>query len=450
MEIKLKLKINWLNIIFSKDFLDYLELETLKEVSLTSKLVREKINPRLFKKVMLSSNIFEFEFKDNIFIECINQYLYPESYNGTSIDGYNHLNSLSVENGLNDYICTLNDIKKFVKSLYYEDAKKSEYYLFPIVNIFDNLTFLRLDCCIVPFAAFYKLDETLVSLKNLEINHVTLYKLPDDNINSDQITLPSNLSCLDFRYCMLASSKLLFDPYKFILNQNLHDNCGKFNLPVISLPSLKKLAYFNYEDVYEEVESFLAINPNLESLIIESFDLNLIKELNSLKCLELDTISQLNTDSQIPSLEYIERLSVNIVNPECYEKIKLLCLLCLNLEYLSFYMGDSEYVKDSIDNFLLPLASSLPLLKTLKLVFGSSKDDLDFSMFTNIESLIIDTESFTILDLNFETCAKLKKIEFISYLGEVNTQEFKDKFDSYKNWIFKFYSNTIKGYRINY
>jgi hypothetical protein len=166
--------------------------------------------------------------------------------------------------------------------------------------------------------------------------------------------------------------------------------------------------------------------------------------------LELDVITQLNTNSIIPSLEHIEKLSINIVNPECYENIKLLCLLCLNLEYLSFYMGDSEYVKDSIDSFLLPLVLSLPLLKTLKLVFGSSRDDLDFTKFSNIESLIIDTESFTILDLNFETCAKLKKIELISYLGEVNTQEFKDKFNSYKNWSFKFCSNSIKGYKINH
>ncbi|KXN66813.1 hypothetical protein CONCODRAFT_73412 [Conidiobolus coronatus NRRL 28638] len=453
MESSLDSTLNWLNIIFKIDFIEYLELDLLKEVSLISRIVREKLKPHLFRNLELSTKIFEFKITDNVFIEYINQCIYPEFYNSANIDNEHNLGCLCAEKSVKDFAFLLKDIKKFAKSLKFDEAKKSEYYFFPVINIFNNLTVLRLNYCVAPLAAFNKLGESLLNLKRLEMVYVYLYKLPTYNISSDQVTLPSNLTCLDIQYCTVAVSNLTSNPYEFLLSQDPMETYISLNLPIVSLSSLKKLTFLNYEDNYEdnysELYSFLAINTNLEYLKIKSISLNLIKQLKSLKCLEFDIIAKLDTKAENCALDYISKLSIGVFFSGYYESVKNLCLLCSNLEELSFYMGHGEH-QQSIDNFLIPLISTLPLLKTLKLMFGAPKDNnLNFTNIPYIESLLIETEGSTLLNLSFDTCTQLKKIRFTSYIGEVNTQEFKDKFKSYSNWTFKFAKNIIKGYKIN-
>lgn len=443
-------RINWLNVIISCDFFEYLDLELLKEVSLISKLVREKIKPHLFRSLELSTNIFALNFKGNIFVEHINRYIYPEYYRSNTREQYSYLKCLSVENSIKDFSYLLNNVKKFAKSLKFEEAKKVEYYLFPIINIFDNLVFLKMNCCSIPLDGFNKIGKSLLNLRDLEIANVIFYKLPSDNIKPTQIIFSHMLRYLNIHYCMVASSNLISDPYEFFSNQNPQETYSSFNLPKIFMRSLKNLSYYYYGDSDREFKSFLEINNHLETLKIESFNMGHIVELRSLKCLDIYNIEYINTKEKALALRYLEKLSINNVYPKNYENIRILCSLCPNLEDLRFCIRDGLHFQNSIDSFLTPLMSNLPLLKSLNLIFGTSKDDkLNFTKISNIESLIIDTDNSTILNLNFEGCAKLKKVKFISYLGEVNTQEFRDRFNSYKNWKFRFSSDTIKGYKIN-
>jgi hypothetical protein len=111
-------------------------------------------------------------------------------------------------------------------------------------------------------------------------------------------------------------------------------------------------------------------------------------------------------------------------------------------------MTYNKRIQSSIDNFLVPVLSKLNQIKTLELLLTTDENEiLDIKKFSNIESLIIETESSTIFNLNFYRCKNLKKVEFVSYTLDVNTQDFKNKFRSYENWVFKFSENTITGYK---
>ncbi|KXN66822.1 hypothetical protein CONCODRAFT_168075 [Conidiobolus coronatus NRRL 28638] len=447
MEIHSNSKINWLNIIFSADFLDYLELNLLKEVSLTSKLIRDKIKPRLFRNLELSTSVFELNFKDNIFIEYINRCVYPETYTTTTIDCDNYLNSLSVEKSLNDFTSSLKDIKMFAKSLNFEEAQRAEYYLFPIINVFDNLTSLRLNFIAAPLSAFNKLGESLNNLKCLEVIDVTLYNRHIDSLNSDQINIPINLSFLDISYLAIVSSNSLLNPHEFLLNQYPQETRRNFHLSSASIPTLKKLSYFNDEDINSELYSFLKTNPNLESLSIKSLSDKLTNQLKFIKCLEVYNVEYINTKEKAPVLKNTAKLWVKSAYPEHYENIMKLCSICPNLTDLHLTMISDNSVQNSINSFLLPLVSSLSLLKTLRLKFRIKKVKIMLYKVVNIESLIIDTDEYTILNLNFENSDKLKKIKLNSSSEKVNTKEFRDKFNSYKNWNFRFSTKSIKGYR---
>jgi hypothetical protein len=449
MEISLKFKINWLNIIFNDDFLDYIELGVLIEISMMSKFVREKFNPRLFRNLELSTNITKFKFKDNIFIEYANWKTDLEFTNLFN-DYYRYFKGLSVENGLNDFTRSLKHIKKYTKSFCIKDAKKAEHYLFPIIKVFNSLTTLRLDSCIIPLFEFNMIGKSLLNLKRLDMRHVILYKSPTDNFKSKKLILPTSLEHLDFNSCYIGRCNVISDPYKFVLNQYGKVTISKLDLPSISMPNLKILGYENINERPRlDFTRFLAKNQNLESLKIESSRATNIQELKSLKCLELLDMDEFYITEHYPTLKSTLRLSVDRLYPKNYVDVKKLCSFCPNLQNLRLNMRNGDHITNFIDILILPSLSNLNL-KELELRFIAKKDEkLDFTKINNIESLVIESESYTLLAISFNTSSKLKKVKLVSNSGKVNTQEFKDKFNSYDNWSFKFSPYNINGYKIN-
>ncbi|KXN66812.1 hypothetical protein CONCODRAFT_11253 [Conidiobolus coronatus NRRL 28638] len=443
-----KLKINWLNIIIQQDFIQYLESDLLKEIALISKLVREKLKSRLFSNLELSDNNYDFKFQENLFIELLNFYANQESQSYSRRMLKHRLKSLNVETSLNDYIYSLKDIKMFTKSFYFDELKKCEYFLFLIIPIFDNLTSLKLNHCTIPLIGFYKLGESLSSLKSIELILVTFIKLPKEEIKPVDIKFPCNLTNLDIFYCAISNNKLPLDPVKFMLSNDNRVATNNYILPNVTIPNLKNLAFIENDENSIGLKNFLSANPSLYSLNIERFDMSIIQKLNSLNSLELDIIEYIDTKFQAPILVNIKKLKFRSIYFDNFENIKKLCSLCSNLQELDFNMTYSDQVQSSINNFLVPVLSSLHQLKTFKLSLTTEENEnLDITKFSNIESIIIETESSTIFNLNFYGCKNLKKLEFVSYTREVNTKKFKDKFNGYKNWVFKFSENTIRGYK---
>jgi hypothetical protein len=449
MEIN-KFKINWLNIIIKQDFIQYLESDLLKEVALISKLVRDKLKPQLFRNVELSTNNYYINFKDNLLVElldyCINSECQPYSYRTIK----HRLKILDVESSLKDFMYSLKDVKIFTKNFYFDEMERAEYYLFPIISIFENLTSLRLNRCFIPLIEFYKLGESLSSLKNIKLVKVTFVKLHKEKIKIENIKFPHRLTHLDIYYCRVVRTKLPLNPVNFFFSKNTELASINYTLPYISIPSLKNLSLIENVDNNTGVKTFLSANPNLHSLNIETFDMSIIQKLNSLDSLEFGIIEHIDTRLQAPALKGVRKLKIGAVYFGYFKNIMKLCSLCPNLQEVRFDMTYTDQVQYSINNFLSPIFSNLYKLKFVRLILNTKYEegDLDITKFSNIESIEIKVEISTIFNLNFYNCKNLKKLKFTSYTRGVNTQEFKEKFSSYKNWIFKFNENTISGYKL--
>ncbi|KXN68200.1 hypothetical protein CONCODRAFT_166743 [Conidiobolus coronatus NRRL 28638] len=443
-------KINWLNIILIKEFQNYLELELLKELSLVSKIVRARSMPKLFSYIQLFDYDFSYKFNDNIFIEYFNSTEISVLYREASKEVKEFRKALSIENGLKDIDFIFKNIKKFVKRFYLAYMGKAGYYIFPLVYKFENLTTLILRSCIIPYNGFYNMRETLPNLKHVELTFVTLSKLSNKPISSNELSFPPNLSYLEFYHCNIFNTDLLSDPYEFLFNKEaINITRNSFSLPAILAPNLKSFVLFGNNALEGSTEAFLDINPGLESFKIENYSLNLNKYLNKVKNLEIDSIISFNNTDVYPTLNNIKKLVINFEKLDYYEDIKKFALLCPNLEELHFKNTLCDSFQASIDTFLAPTLKNLPHLKTLQL-FITNHEVLDISNLSRIENLIILAPSTTLFNLNFENCNELRSIEFNVYSGDIHTEEFNGKFNSFDEWIFEFGENNIKGYNINY
>jgi hypothetical protein len=444
MDNKCKLKVNWVNAILLKDFLSYLELDVLKEISLLNVLVRKKLSPKLLRNLELSLDNYDFKFKDNIFIEYFN-------YLSDTRLPYNVCNKekrWSCENGLSDFAYSLKNIKSFATSFQYINLSKAGYYLFPILSSMDKLVILHLRQSAIPYSSFANLGELLPHLKDIELFRVTLMSSSEDNNRYNGFNFPPNLRTLKVNECSLFDTGILSSPYQFLFNESTESSLVNFQLPIIKIPHLKNLSYHNSSYTDSSLEEFLEVNSELESLRITLFHFRMISQFAFLTSLEFDTLCHFDNTANIPNLKNAKRLKINYLSSRNYENIKILCLLCPNLEYLYFKMAPDVYFQHFVDSFLTPTLSNLFILKTLDLAILTSREEyLDISKISNIESLIIETKSCRILNCIFKCDINLRNVVFKSSDGKISYQEFKTKFSSYENWLFKFEKNIITGHK---
>ncbi|KXN66680.1 hypothetical protein CONCODRAFT_73513 [Conidiobolus coronatus NRRL 28638] len=440
-------KINWLNIIINTEFQSYVDENSIREISLSSKLIREKLKPLIFNKLKISSSNLEY-CKNNIITEH-----YKYFHNSNFDDSFFEDSKLrGIDSILNDFTIALSCIKKFVNRLHFCDFNWPGVYIFPITGIFNNLIKLELGSNImIPYSGFAKLGESLPNLNHVKLFAV-LVKFPIEHFSSEDYVFPPNLKYLEITNNKIISTTSMSDPYKFLFNRDSSDlTIDFFKIPKVSIPSLKELVYYDSMRLDLGLKDFLEVNQNLESLSIRSSNLNSISTLSSLKNLKLDGEIRFNSSNQVPALKSLEHLHIVSDFESDWEDVNNLCSICTNLVRIDFNVLYSIMSsQDLIDSKLVPIVSNLPHLKVLKLdIYVGDNRYLNLANFSNIEKLILKSQYITILNLNFINCQKLNKVVLQSTSYEINTNEFREKFNCYKNWIFKFNKFTIRGYKIN-
>ncbi|KXN66686.1 hypothetical protein CONCODRAFT_11420, partial [Conidiobolus coronatus NRRL 28638] len=204
---------NWLNVVSIKEFQSNLGLNLLKEISMVSKLTREKLNPLLFKNLELSLD--SIKFSSNVISIAYDMQYHYSNYNYSTLRDENNG---CIENSLNEYINTINDIKKYTRSFYLMYNRRAGYYLYPIVKVFDNLTELKIFICDFPFDALADIGKTLPNLNRLELEDVDLIKSITDTISESDIIFPPKLSYLKIFQVQVITTTLLSDPYEYLFN----------------------------------------------------------------------------------------------------------------------------------------------------------------------------------------------------------------------------------------
>jgi hypothetical protein len=409
-----------------------------------SRLSRKKLRSLLFKNICFSQN--SFDLTDNNIIAEYHKSLYTSTLDHMSKEASNE----SVNGFLDDTVLALDSIKNYCRSFHFYNLNRPGVYLFQIAHIFDNLTALLCSSCIIPFTGFANLGKSLPNLTSIRLSYVSLVKLHDQPISSDQYILPENLSELEVYNCDISNTDLIPDPYEYFFNLNRSQlTTINFTLPKISIPALKKLVFYTYFDEESGLEEFLELNPCLETLDIEFENIDLFKRLKSLKSLIIENVIGATATSQVTTLESITSLKINRVQEGDFEFVKKICFMLPNLRYLSFNMEDIFNFQLSINNFITPILSNLPQLKNLKLNIDNSEDEsLDLSKFSEIESLTLKINSAQILNVNFDKLANLKKFKFIFGSRNYISEEVKNKLNGYSDWKFKFSYRNVIGYKI--
>jgi hypothetical protein len=453
-------RINWLNIIFNFEFQAYLDIDLLKEVSLSSKLAREKLKPLVFKNLRLSK--YSYDWGDNNIVSSYYDYV-----NGDQIRISRSKSSKipNVNNILKNISENLKDLGKFSQSLHIEELSRPGILLFPVVDLFDSLTVLKCNGCDIPFNKFAKLGELMSSLTEISLSNVYLTKLKAENFSPKQYIFPHSLRYLNITDCYVVASNLLLDPYEYLYNNDdsqRTSNC--FALPEVSIPNLTKLKFCCSKNKNRGLKKFLKLNPNLESLTLVSFNFNLVNNLGALKNLQVTKMTSFKDSIEYLELDSIKKLEFCDIKESDYDNIKKLCTLCPNLEYLSIVIYSGNDYQSVIDDFLGPLVSNLSKLRTLKfkllthqihtnsyglnMAVMSTVESLDIDKILNVEELIVIASGVGILNIKFENCSKVKRLRLESNTIEINNDDFKKKFDNYSNWLFKFNSYSVKGYNL--
>jgi hypothetical protein len=224
-----------------------------------------------------------------------------------------------------------------------------------------------------------------------------------------------------------------------------------FTLPKVSIPTLKRLDFRFKGEGNRGLEEFLEINPNIESLLTRSYILNISSSLNSLKSIDSDGFITLDNIDKDFRLDSINNLAFLISSFDDFGNIKRFCKICpninnLNIDFLKIHFN----FQTTVDMYLVPSLSYIYSLKTIVLInvyIYMKSEIIDFSKFSQIEKLKVQLKKGSILNLKFENCKNLKRVEFKSYDDEF-TDEFKRKFDHYYYWKFNFGGNVVKGNKI--
>ncbi|KXN66612.1 hypothetical protein CONCODRAFT_11495 [Conidiobolus coronatus NRRL 28638] len=450
MERENTAKINWLNIIFHKEFQKYLSLDILKELSLLSKSIRIKLSPRLFYAIILEQNSKRIYDK------------FTKYYNLRELSVLATLLSSSTEelqkglHGdkiLSDIKSELESVERFVFSLYLKRLFNIGYYLIPVLMSFNELVLLKLKECTVPYSLLVNLGLSFPKLESFELNDLLLVRLSTDIEVSYYFDFPINLQCLKLILVNVVELNTLSNPYEILFNKFDAELSSRFKLPQISIPSLRKLEFIDYYEEDYDLEEFLDLNPNLESLKIESLNLGRVYNFNSIKSLETNYVDFFDDELAFPSQNGIIELKIFIEHQGDFENVKKLCRLCPNLEKLHFSIPYDDSPQQSLEGFLIPVLSKLPKVKTLNLKLHTSESDiLNINKLPYVENIVFEIDKPYILNIKFNNCINLKKLEIKSPWFELDDKllqyELRMLRRKYENWTFKLYKHKLKGYKI--
>jgi hypothetical protein len=460
--------INWLNIILNTDFQNAVQVKTLVEISMVSKLVREKLKPIIFKSIEIIARNIKFE--SNVFSIAIKQveyYKFRSNFANIVFDGQEILPEFdyqalkekhkgSIQESYNEYDIALKFIKKFSKHFRLEEAKSAGYYLYPIINGFENLTSLDIVGCNIPFTTFADIGKLLPKVNKLKMSTVNLVKSSTDIIESTDIYYPPKLTNLTIEVIQVVTTDLLMDPYEYLFNTKANNySYEHFIMPNHPLPFLKRFRYrpsSRIKGFYIRenlgVEEFLDANPKLEILTVSDYNLKMNSSLSSLKYLHVEDYICFNSISNISNLDSIDTLIFCLNKFENTKNFMKLCKLCNNLVELFLYkIGLYTNHQALIDDFLIPALPNLSKLKILKLsyIYNSQFPKIfDFTKFTQIEELEL-LEFGSISNIKFDSCKSLKRVKF--YFQE-DSSKYMEELSNYEGWTFKCEGHKIFGKKI--
>jgi hypothetical protein len=437
-------KVDWNNIFILDELLTHIEPCQIKDFSLLSQFIRNKLKPKFSLKIELSKKHIIKKYNLNTLTDSQkaeisdyyyywdNRHLYEKFKDNWEKRSSNNSGVLILKQLIEEEI---KGIKCYLRNCTVDRLSDSFYFLCPLVLDLNNLTKLSLYDCTFPLLTMLRIGEHFKNLKTLDLCSVKFVGLIKQELSPEDVYLPDNLEELSFTSCKIyrvhSASNIP------ILLQNCTDHHrDNINLTqAIRIPTLKKL---NYDlGCYSGIlKKLMKSNLQLEELYIyfydftqEVYELMAVRSLLSLTVyLDLDfPYFFFDKNLIIPKFNYIRNLKLQydyigesvLGHSQCFTKyFPNLTHLILNIEEYDledFQLNGFLKVNLLFNNTIYKLTLELTEDDSARNEYGYTPYEpvLDFSNLVNINSLIIDMDLIPLYSIDFENIPD--KLKFIRY-----------------------------------
>jgi hypothetical protein len=471
MEYNTKNRVNWSNIFILPELIAY--MDNLKELSLSSKLVRLKIGPIIFKTVTFNGYNYKKYFHNgkNIlwrYFEYVTDE-YNDSEDSSNTDtselfDYTELRYSQIEPCCEELEEQLGGgIKISARELLFYYTENAGYYIFPLLNGFINLTKLEIIRCTVSFTTLCDLVNTMQNLESLIFKYATFSILEGYEITLNSINFPSTINELVFDSCKVRTNILFNNAYEFLFDED-NSSILAFKLSPTHISSLKTFTFGTGLGMDNGLKLFLEINPQLEHLklytsLLNQFIIDLIQFNRLLRRLILVCDHKPSTIIKENNNESINEIILYDINEALIPTLHSLCISSHNLNQLIIVITATRLnstVNYSIDKFIeqiIPRCVNLRVLEiAIKILYNYV---IDLNNLTNIEKLVIESNYPTLKQVKFSNCTSLKEFVFNyydvgnKYRGRIlGIRDVKSELLNLNNWKFEFNGYNILGARI--
>jgi hypothetical protein len=455
-KIKLIEKIKWEEIFVLNEFKHYVSIGGFKEICLVNKYLRMKFKSKIFKYISIRYEHLE---------------RFPDYFEGGKDDEIQdgNLARLSTKQLEDIYNFNVDKIKPFVMELveelslffnYIESLSllflgRQCYFLFSQICDFNQLNTLSICGCVIRIDEFSRTMIKLANLERLILNEVEFVKFQNDNDIDRNLEFPPSLKSLDYSSLSINITSLTKNDYDFIFHYKASIIQNTFYFMPNLLPKLEKLRFIDYEYESEFLPQFLALNPQLKSLdiLFNSLDLeclHLLSNNSNIKhiLIEYDDFNLGSvSEESLPPLNSLKSIELRTITQNSYLKTCELICLCENLEEIEIEVECYD------EGFIKNIINKISRLKFFKLnILLSPETKFNLSIFSSIESITISLNSTKeVLEFNLPNHPlnlKLIKLQMKNYY-EDSFNMIKESQSKNSNWIIKLLGSAINCKYIN-
>ncbi|KXN65732.1 hypothetical protein CONCODRAFT_169125 [Conidiobolus coronatus NRRL 28638] len=470
------LKIDW-NIIFNlREFIICLDFNTLKEFSLLSIQVRNKLKHLLFDRLLLLGYKFKDYFERNNLvnsqIKLITDYAEYLKNHWEIVQDEDKCNQVSENNSEFDILVReLNDsfskLSKYTTSLKTDILAHTFYALYPAIFSLYNLTQLYIENCSIPLLILINIGKHLKHLKSLSLCFVNIIELAKQQISASSTEFPDSLQELEIYRCQVQLFRSNPIISKLIRTTTPKEATEPSYLLAFTLKNLKKLNLGFINDSY--IERLLFQNPNVEELIIKEesarqedfIKISTMERLKKLTLLDLESnnaiLKSFYFDTQVPKFNFVKILKLEFIHDTSLDLDIYYDILVYfpNLKELELDLSYFDFNNSNINNFLKINLKSSSSLDVLSLYFiriyeeydsywSEYYNDIEWCTFINVKCLVLELKSLKVSDIDFTVLPRtLQEIIFKSSDIKKDLKWIEDNIEKL-NWDIKYEMNVIR------
>jgi hypothetical protein len=419
------------------EFFIYSSTSDFKEISLTSKLIRLKYKPKLFERILISSNIDK----------CINEE-YIKSNVSTSLTGIK-VEKLPVTDYIPYFNICMQRFRPYVKSVRFA-LFASHCQILEVSRLFSQISSLMVSNFTIELSAFQKVLNNLQSLEKFSISLIDFLHSDKGPNSIKPIKLPNKLKYLEWQNCNISLCTFSEGPqpmyYRYV-------RTGIYaNMPRFEPENFSNLKYYSSHLVSESPFNIeiLKLNPQLTHLKLKIEEFNqdaslMLNLIHSIKKMEL-TIQSLNFDLSKINLKLPNLTSLHFygVCTEIWPIIEKLSLSSPKLSDLLIHFGSDGYYQ------IIELVNNLLNLQklTIKSYYRLSLNFEEFKPSSKLKYFDLFTELDILPVLNsLDKCPMFKLARFNKWCFDNAHILIKDQENTPKPWKLVDGVNFVKFYK---